>query len=70
MCRPTLQSKYDSLAFAVHAFMLADGYKLVAVGDHAERQLAGEELVQPDLVSPFKVSKDTLQVRKESSQIL
>ena len=50
--------------------MLADGYKLVAVGDHAERQLAGEELVQPDLVSPFKVSKDTLQVRKESSQIL
>ncbi|EIE21537.1 hypothetical protein COCSUDRAFT_66937 [Coccomyxa subellipsoidea C-169] len=34
--RPKFRSKHDRLAYAVHAFLLADGYKLVATGKDAD----------------------------------
>ncbi|BDA44760.1 probable proteasome inhibitor [Coccomyxa sp. Obi] len=34
--RPHFRSKYDRLAYAIHAFLLADGYKLVATGKDAD----------------------------------
>ncbi len=40
------RSDADKLAFAVHAFLLAEGYKLVAAGPAAEDEGAGE---RPDL---------------------
>ncbi|KAK9831386.1 hypothetical protein WJX81_008664 [Elliptochloris bilobata] len=33
---PQLRNKHDAVVFAVHAFMLADGYKLVATGKAAD----------------------------------
>lgn len=30
------RSKHDRLAYAVHAFLLADGYKLIATGKDAD----------------------------------
>lgn len=38
LCR----NKHDQVAFAVHAFMLADGYKLVATGKKADEVSEGE----------------------------
>ncbi len=35
------RSKHDRLAYAVHAFLLADGYKLVATGKDADVPSAG-----------------------------
>ncbi|KAK9908073.1 hypothetical protein WJX75_002439 [Coccomyxa subellipsoidea] len=34
--RPKFRSKHDRLAYAVHAFLLADGYKLIATGKDAD----------------------------------
>ena len=41
LCR----NKHDQVAFAVHAFMLADGYKLVATGKKADEASGGEPLL-------------------------
>jgi len=35
------RNKYDRLAYAVHAFLLADGYKLVATGTKADVSSTG-----------------------------
>ena len=37
LCR----SKQDCVAYAVHAFLLADGYKLVATGKDADKAPKG-----------------------------
>ena len=39
--RVRFRSREDRLAFAVHAYLLADGYKLVAVGKDADEAPAG-----------------------------
>ncbi|CAK0785666.1 hypothetical protein CVIRNUC_008877 [Coccomyxa viridis] len=33
---PDFRNEYDQLAFAVHAYLVADGYKLIAVGKNAD----------------------------------
>ena len=43
LCR----SKHDRLAYAIHAFLLADGYKLVAAGKDAEKAPKGECMALP-----------------------
>ena len=40
---PTHSSDADRLAFAVHAWMLSQGYKLVAVGEAADGEWVGRE---------------------------
>uniref|UniRef100_A0A061S9F9 Proteasome inhibitor subunit 1 (PI31) n=1 Tax=Tetraselmis sp. GSL018 TaxID=582737 RepID=A0A061S9F9_9CHLO len=39
--RPSFRSKHDRLAFALHAFVLGKGFKLVAVGKTADEAAAG-----------------------------
>lgn len=41
-CRCACRSREAKLAFAVHAFLLAEGYKLIAVGKRADEEAPGE----------------------------
>lgn len=42
--RPKFRSKSDRVAFAVHAFMTAEGFKLEAVGDDAEKASSADSI--------------------------
>ena len=54
LCR----SRHDRLAYAVHAFLLADGYKLVGTGKDAEKAPKGRP---PECMSlPFLHQLTTL----------
>lgn len=42
--RPKFRSRSDRLAFAAHAFMIAQGFKLEAVGDDAEKASSADSI--------------------------
>ncbi len=58
LCR----NKHDQVAFAVHAFMLADGYKLVATGKKADEANEGEPFTS---YSAVKSSGNRLPIIKQ-----
>ncbi|DBB02948.1 TPA: hypothetical protein ACH3X1_013545 [Trebouxia sp. C0004] len=50
---PTFRTRNDRVAFAVHAFMVANGFKLEAVGDNADKASSAESIRSSERVAEF-----------------
>ncbi|KAA6425319.1 MAG: hypothetical protein FRX49_04812 [Trebouxia sp. A1-2] len=50
---PTFRTRNDRVAFAVHAFMVANGFKLEAVGENADKASSAESIRSSERVAEF-----------------